>query len=62
MNNEVKNTLKEIRTKQKKMTRTAIVRIIDKKNDPAFSTILVDMFVAFYREGKVDTAGWEDLT
>lgn len=42
MNNEVKNTLKEIRTKQKKMTRTAIVRIIDKKNDPAFSTILVD--------------------
>ena len=42
MNNEVKNTLTEIRTKQKKMTRTAIARIIDKKNDPAFSTILVD--------------------
>ena len=22
----------------------------------------LDMFVAFYREGKVDTVGWEDLT
>ena len=42
MNNEIKNTLKEIRSRQKKMTRTAIARIVDKKNDPSYSTILVD--------------------
>lgn len=32
--------LKEIRSREKKMTRTATARIIDKKNDPAYSPIL----------------------
>ena len=40
MSSEVQNTLKEIRRKEKKMTRVATARIINKKNDSSYSPIL----------------------
>lgn len=45
---------------------------LDEKNSQGWPRILyrddisvgecLDMFIAFYRQGKVDTTGWEDLT